>query len=145
MPNGKDKDVVATGDNFYYSIAEYQNYGEPYDGTNIMNPVTVESQAITSDGTMYVMSGGQFHLVANTKLVTMPVHRAYLSLPEEAKAKQVVFDFSDDLDEENLPTAIDDVTDRADNDNAIYTLHGAKVVTPAKGLYIKNGKKIVIR
>lgn len=31
------------------------------------------------------------------------------------------------------------------NDNAYYTLQGFKVLRPTKGIYIHNGKKIVIK
>jgi hypothetical protein len=33
----------------------------------------------------------------------------------------------------------------APSDNAYYTLQGQRVEKPGKGLYIKNGKKIVIK
>lgn len=133
-------DGASSGD-FYYCIAEDQKNGAGYDGDNLMKGVTVDSQAITSDGTMYVMSGGQFHLVENGKTPTMPVHKAYLQLPAAAAGKMIVFDYSEDVDS---PSAIDNITLDTHND-AIYTLNGTLVTSPHKGVYIKNGKKIVIR
>ena len=33
----------------------------------------------------------------------------------------------------------------SDNDNAYYTLQGVRVSNPSKGVYIHNGKKIIVR
>jgi hypothetical protein len=36
-------------------------------------------------------------------------------------------------------------TKQSREDDAYYTLQGQRVVNPGKGLYIKNGKKVVIK
>jgi hypothetical protein len=44
------------------------------------------------------------------------------------------------------PTGISEVkTENDSNDNAYYNLNGIKVINPSKGLYIHNGKKIVVK
>ena len=54
--------------------------------------------------------------------------------------------FSDGSDwEENTTTAISVVKQAKPADNAYYTLQGVRVAAPAKGIYIHNGKKIIIR
>lgn len=37
------------------------------------------------------------------------------------------------------------VADGADDNGAIYNLRGEKVTAPGKGIYIRNGKKFVIK
>lgn len=55
------------------------------------------------------------------------------------------------IDESELwdnTTGIDDISDntlKTKTDDAWYSLDGRRVVSPSKGLYIHNGKKIVIR
>lgn len=74
-------------------------------------------------------------------------NKAYLSIPRalaEAKgstAKFIALDFSDG---EGETTGISNV--KATNvDDAYYTLSGVKVAQPRKGLYIKNGKKVIVK
>lgn len=47
----------------------------------------------------------------------------------------------------NLPTAIKSVfrSQASDDDNAWYNLNGQRVDTPSKGIFIKQGKKVVIK
>ena len=42
-------------------------------------------------------------------------------------------------------TSIESITDTTVNDGAIYDLQGRKVENPIKGIYIMNGKKIMIK
>lgn len=42
-------------------------------------------------------------------------------------------------------TGINEITTEAKDSNDYYTVSGMKVKTPAKGLYIHNGKKVIIR
>lgn len=52
----------------------------------------------------------------------------------------IVFD-----DEMGAVTEIKHVEATKSTDNAYYTLQGVKVLRPAKGIYIHNGKKIVFK
>ena len=45
----------------------------------------------------------------------------------------------------NITTGISDVVVKASNDGAIYNLSGQKVTKAQKGLYIINGKKMVVK
>lgn len=76
-----------------------------------------------------------FALVANG--VVIPTGKAYLSIPRAASAAKF---FS--LDGE--ATGINSVK-TANADGAYYTLEGVKTTKPVKGLYIHNGKKIVVK
>ena len=42
-------------------------------------------------------------------------------------------------------TAIETVETKTINDNAFYTLQGVRVENPTRGIYIRNGKKVMIR
>jgi hypothetical protein len=42
-------------------------------------------------------------------------------------------------------TAIQSVSKVANHDGAIYNLSGQHILSPRKGIYIKNGKKFVIK
>lgn len=47
------------------------------------------------------------------------------------------------LDE--IPAAIQSVNDNVKGGDAIYNLNGVRVDRPAKGIYIKNGKKVMMK
>ena len=53
----------------------------------------------------------------------------------------------DDENFDNDITAIGIITenDSIVNDNAYYNLQGVRVATPSKGIYIFNGKKILVK
>ena len=60
------------------------------------------------------------------------------------KGMRIVFSDGSDW-EDNTTTAISVVQQAKPTDNAYYTLQGVRVAAPAKGIYIHNGKKIIIR
>ncbi len=63
---------------------------------------------------------------------------------ELTKGMRIVFSDGSDW-EDNTTTAISVVQQAKPTDNAYYTLQGVRVAAPAKGIYIHNGKKIIIR
>lgn len=65
-------------------------------------------------------------------------HKAYLAVPEVEAAKGYPFG-GDATGIEGL-----NINDN-DNVNEVYDLQGRRVVRPAKGIYIVNGKKIVVK
>ncbi len=76
-----------------------------------------------------------FALVANG--VVIPAGKAYLSIPRAASGAKFF-----GLDGE--ATGINSVK-TANADGAYYTLEGVKTTKPVKGLYIHNGKKIIVK
>lgn len=93
----------------------------------------------TSDGATYfaLTKIGEkvgFALVANG--VVIPARKAYLKVPGETSAKFFGLD--------GEATGINSVK-TAKADGAYYTLEGVKTTKPVKGLYIHNGKKIVVK
>lgn len=84
----------------------------------------------------YVYSGNAF------PYNTIPVNKAYLNLDGVTiEAKNIRLDFSG-WDE---TTGIDGITTSSPADNVIYNLSGQRVNTPSRGIYIVNGKKVLIK
>ncbi|WP_278566086.1 leucine-rich repeat domain-containing protein [Prevotella melaninogenica] len=98
-----------------------------------------------------LQSDYKLHLTQDAK--TIYCGRAYVHETNETGvqgAKPVVFGLSLDDEDGNNPnntTGIDSVENKkADEENVYYTLSGVRVINPTeKGVYIKNGKKVIIR
>lgn len=71
------------------------------------------------------------------RAAAVPVGKAYLQAP--ASSRPLSFRFDDGT------TAIGAVTTTAQQTSGIYNLKGQRVTTPGKGLYIINGKKVIIK
>ena len=77
-----------------------------------------------------------------TNTGTLAANKAYLKIPagEGARALSIVFD------DEQETTAIESVVPKTvRTDNVYYNLRGQRVAQPTRGLYIVNGKKVVIK
>ena len=94
----------------------------------------------------------KLHLTQDAK--TIYCGRAYVHETNETGvqgAKSVVFGLSLDDEDGNMTndaTGIEsiDAAGKADEDNVYYTISGVRVVNPTeKGVYIKNGKKVIVR
>ena len=108
-------------------------------GTNYLKAAVTATTL--ADGSFYIMKGGKFCLVTgaeNAAARTVPAGKAYLlasDVPSEARELTFVFD---DV------TAIETVKAEKAN-NEYYNLAGQRVANPTKGLYIVNGKKVIIK
>lgn len=104
------------------------------------NSLVAATEAIKSDGTTFFaltkLSDGKvgFALVANG--VVIPAGKAYLKVLAGSPAKFFGLD--------GEATGINSVK-TAKADGAYYTLEGVKTTKPVKGIYIHNGKKIVVK
>lgn len=103
------------------------------------NDLVAATSDVTSDGTKYfaLTKIGEkvgFALVAND--VVIPAGKAYLEVAAGTAAKFFGLD--------GETTGINSVK-TAKADGAYYTLEGVKTTKPVKGLYIHNGKKIVVK
>lgn len=108
-------------------------------GTKVENLLTGVTAAtkIAGDGTQFFLVGGQFVKAANP--ATLPAGKAYLTASASAKAFDVLeFEFDGDA------TAIQNV-EKEQFDGAIYNLNGVRVDNPTKGVYVKDGKKFVVK
>lgn len=132
----------ASSENDYYQIAENQTDG--YADANLMASVTEHSRKIQpTEGGMrnfYVAQGKLWSFSAER---TSTVHKSYLQLSENAApagAKLAMVFVNPGKAE---PTGIENINADADDSDNLYNLQGQRVNTAGKGIYIKNGKKIL--
>ncbi len=111
---------------------------------NLLKPVfeamTVPS---ASDGyANYVLADGEDGLLFyRSDDATLSANRAYLQLPAAAAgARQFI-----ECEEADEATAISSLRDGSQSSGEYYNLQGQRVAHPAKGLYIKDGKKVLIK
>ena len=74
---------------------------------------------------------------------TVPAGKAYLQIPTAIAGARESFWF----DDETTGIAAVEKTDNTDNveNKVVYNLNGQRVANPTKGLYIVNGKKVIIK
>lgn len=124
-------------DNTWYQIAEQQ--GAQFNTPNYLKGVTYadEISPNTDDGfTNYVLNGDEFQRL--TDAITIDDHSGYLQLPETSTQKYSI-SLSDDADGITMLHVEKTFSDK------IYGINGVHTVNPEHGIYIKNGKKIVIK
>ena len=108
------------------------------------NDLKVSDGTVTGNSsTIYALDnndtyGVGFYRVKNG--VTIPAGKAYLVIGVSG-AREFI-GFGDDNDKTGIQT-IDN--GKLTNDNAYYDLQGRRVAQPTKGLYIVNGKKVIIK
>lgn len=137
-------DKESSPSDFYYTIGEQDN--RTYNvSDNIMHGITVRNERVEASATepVYVMQGGVFRK-ATADIGSFSVHKAYMkpgTLPAGAKV-MLVFD-----DTESSATGIETVveTGARKEDNVYYNLNGQRVDNPRHGVYIRNGKKVIIK
>ena len=109
------------------------------------NELKVSDGTVTGDGsTIYVLAnkspnGVGFYLLKSGSTVT--VGKAYLRITSSlsAPAREYI-GFGD-----GNTTGMEQIFREASTDSIYYTLHGQRVDKPNKGLYIVNGKKVIIK
>ena len=83
----------------------------------------------------YILSGGKFYKVNST--VSLKPTRAYITIAEPTEVSALGFSFED-------ATAIVGVESETVN-GEVYDIAGRKVSAPVRGLYIANGKKVLVK
>lgn len=110
------------------------------DGTKLENNSLVAATTdVPSDGDTYfalTKIGDKVGFAVVAKDVVIPAGKAYLCVPRASGAKFFGLD--------GEATGINSVK-TAKADGAYYTLEGVKTTKPVKGLYIHNGKKIIVK
>ncbi len=79
----------------------------------------------------------------NEKSAVIDTDKAYLQIEGSSSARLSIV-FADE-EEENDATGISSVAAQKQNDGVYYNLSGQRVNMPAKGLYIQNGKKVIVK
>ena len=130
----------ATPSDYHYTIGE-KDIETPVTGSDVlMVGVTVADKYLTdTNRNLYAMQGGVFKPFAG-QTVKIPVHKAYLQLPVQAAGAKVMFFFDDISSVDSSQLAVE-----SSANGEIYDLQGRRVTAPSKGLYIKNGKKVIIK
>ena len=135
------------GRTYTYQIAE----ADPglYTGNRVIGvreDTTLVQTETDGKSNWVLQSDYKLHLVSNG---TIKSGRAYVHETNDGDtsfgAKGIYLSFA--LNEENNTTGIDSVENKKDDEeNVYYTLSGVRVINPTeKGVYIKNGKKVIIR
>lgn len=132
-----------TAGNYNIPVAEE---GEDYSNSNKLIAVTENNTTITkaTDGTtnyiLTVQSEKVVFAYINSISATLNKGQAYLNLEGDAPAPFLGFDGTDTTGI-NLTT----VNGQQTTDGVYYDLSGRRVVLPTKGMYIVNGRKVVIK
>lgn len=93
---------------------------------------------IATSTNIYVLGNGSkglgFYMLKNT----LQAGKGYLSISGGASAKATFIGFEE-------TTGICNVSESSEEEGVCYNLQGVRVMNPQKGIYIKNGKKIVVK
>lgn len=125
--------------------AQDQYIATPYRGEDLSYQsmlqgatTAVDVTTLTAENDIFVLYNNEF---VKTTSGTIPAGRCYLPLAKGQASSRL----SITLDDEET-TAVGRVNgESVATDGAIYTLNGLRVEKPTKGLYIVNGKKVVIK
>ena len=133
----------AVGDNClkgnYYCNDVEESTG--HRNVTLYNSATMRVLGVDADGKPAFVKGDDTNLVKSTingKLY-LPANKAYLVVEDAPDVLKI-------MTEEEYITGIEQITtSTTDGIKVIYDLQGRRVQTPSKGLYILNGKKMIIR
>ena len=139
---------ASTPADFYYAIGEKDNVTYSL-SNNIMEGVTVKDtkkQSSTSDPIFAMTTAGIFKPLKIGTDRTIPVHKAVARPKVTLSASAKVMFVFDDGEDHNIVNAIETVENNnvVDN-NAYYNLQGQRVENPQHGVFIHNGKKVVLK
>ena len=113
-------------------------------GTVVNNEATLHANydILTTDGSQYVLSSGTFYKGNGMKVGTFRAYLTGVSGAAEGKGYAIF------VDGENETTKIGSIDVNGEInviDDAVYNLAGQRVAHPRKGIYIVNGKKVIIK
>ena len=135
--------LLLNGDEGVYSVPVLTSTSASIGTNYLVRGTGGEVEAATGTYTRFVLvvSGGNavFKKIGATKHPVISTEKAYLEIPAVVSAHELNIDFgSDDV------TAITN-TKVSSKDNIYYSLQGQRMTNPTKGLYIVNGKKVVVK
>ena len=127
--------IILQGDEGSYVVPVAVS-GSNISATNKLK-ASVTATAIAANEA-YILQSGQFHLVNAAS--TIPANKAYLDANDvPTSARELALDFSGET------TGIEAVKTVKQGNGEYYNLAGQRVAQPSKGLYIVNGKKVIIK
>lgn len=133
----------STGGLLYYTIGEKDNV--TYHITdNVMNGIEVKSKKVDASTTspIYVLQKGVFKK-ATAPILNFPVHKAYLTLPSGAAPSKELKPCFDDDETTNIENAT--TSEEMKANDVYYNLNGQRVSNPQKGVYVHNGRKVLVK
>ena len=104
----------------------------------------IKIEETDGDKTNYYLSGKDGTFVSVNGSANIGKNKAYLQLPTSVfgGTRSIGINY----DDEDGTTSIKNLTpDLTEGEGEWYTLQGQRVAKPGKGLYIRNGKKIIVR
>lgn len=140
----KVMDAEALPTDFYYAIGEED--ATPHTITNnMMYGVTVRNKAIAVGADpIYVIAANQGIFMKVTSALNMPVHKAYAKISGVPAGAKVAFVF-DDNNETTGITTVNNTANGTTGQNVYYNLNGQRIAKPQHGVYIENGKKVIVK
>lgn len=134
---------------YFYDVTINSTVGQSGTGpatfVGCINPITIPEDGSKNTDYLYLGANNTLYYPADEASVTIKAFRAYfkLNLPSGQQAKSFVLNFGDD----NEVTSIKQINNAASATDTYFTLDGRRLndkpSTP--GLYIINGKKVVIK
>ena len=108
---------------------------------NILTGTTTATTKEALGGTVFTL-GQNSEGVVGLRNYTGTSIRAYSAYTTNVSASRAFYPFSDD---ETTGINAVDTEAKEINDGVYYNLNGQRVTTPRKGLYIVNGKKVMVK
>ncbi len=131
-----------------FSIPVATGEGVDYSSTNKMHGVTAETETVNKAATGYtnyiltVKDGKAAFAYVNSTPATLDKGQAYLTLEGDTPTSAPVLSIGGDGE----VTGIGSIDNgQQSTDNRWYDLSGRRVDNPTKGIYIVNGKKVVVK
>ena len=134
-----------------------------YDFGNISDPIVINETSDDGKWTNFYLASGSFKKVSGTREIG--TNKSYLHLPtpmltssargkknagigewfmEELETETMLLGSIGGYDEDGT-TRINAIADDNAQPDVYYNLHGQRVDNPKKGLYIMNGKKVIVK
>ena len=137
-------DAEALPTDFYYAIGEED--ATPHTITNnMMYGVTVRDKAIAVGADpIYVIAANRGIFMKVISALNMPVHKAYAKISGVPAGAKVAFVF-DDNNETTGITTVNNTANGTTGQNVYYNLNGQRIAKPQHGVYIENGKKVIVK
>ena len=134
-------DKEATSNDFYYAIGEKDD--QVYSvNNNIMTGVIVNSKSVLASAAdpVYLIQGGIFRKAVST-INPFPIHKAYAKIAGVPAGAKLTLVFAGD----DGTTGIRMVDATKTDDDSYYNLNGQRVINPQHGVFIRRGRKVIIK
>ena len=134
-------DKEATSNDFYYAIGEKDD--QVYSvSNNIMTGVIVNSKSVSASTAdpVYLIQGGIFKKAVST-INPFPIHKAYAKIEGVPAGAKLTLVFAGD----DGTTGMTMVDATKTGDDSYYNLNGQRVINPQHGVFIRRGRKVIIK